>query len=203
MGQVGSATVCESQVLWAFLSALSFRISSTSCKQQEQFLRKSLKRKQSMALVKASASWAALWTQCGWIPDCKWSFMTSASIRVRWSWICGVVFFEITSNKDLQSTTALLEGALFHTISGLFQGVRGHFIHSHASLIQSSKSTAVDSANVSAARVLATTRSIFFENHTRGLALATFWLKTSSWVASIKPPFWLCFFSRVANDASE
>ena len=201
--QAGGAMAFDSQVFWAFLSALSLSISSMSCKQQAQCFKKSRSRLQCMDFVTVSDSCAALWTQWGLIPDCKWSLMTKASIRVRWSWIWGVVFLEITSNRDLQSSTAMLGGAFFHTVSGFFHGVWAFLIYFHAKRIQSSKSTAVDRAKVSAARVLATTLSIFFENQTNGLARALCCWKTFSWVAKMIPPFWLCFFSRVANDASE
>ena len=83
-----------------------------------------------------------------------------------------MAFLTITSYSDLQSVTAML-GLLFcHTLSGSFQGIVGSSIHSQLSLIQSKRSMACDNAKVSAASVLATTRDIFLEYQTMGLAPA-------------------------------
>ena len=123
---------------------------------------------------------------------CLWWLKTKASIKVRCSWHWGVVFLVMTSYRDLQSMTAILGAACFHTSSGFCHGMLGFRSHSQASRNQWVKSTADDRANVSAANVLATTRSIFFEYHTSGLAMALFWWKISSWTAKNKPPFWLC-----------
>ena len=79
-------------------------------------------------------------------PVLRWSLMTSASINVRCSWHCGVVFLVMTSYKDLQSTTAMLGGAVFQTTSGVFHGVKGFLSHSHARRNQSAMSTAEDNA---------------------------------------------------------
>ena len=124
-------------------------------------------------------------------------------MRVRCSWHWGVVFFEMTSKRDLQSITAMPGGAFIQTLSGSRQGTAGFLIHSHIKRSQLAVSTADDNAYVSDARVLATTRSIFFEYHDSGLAVAFFWSKMSLWVAKNKPPFWLWSFSRVAKEASE
>lgn len=75
------------------------------------------------------------------------------------------------------------------TFSGSFHFVLGDLIHSHAKRNQLRRSTAEDRAKVSAAKVLATTRSIFREYHTKGLARALFCWHTSSCTANTIPPF--------------
>lgn len=187
----------------ALRSARSFRIWWTSCRQHCRCARKSLRLLESMCFVNVSASWAAECTQCILVPFWTWSLITNASIKVLCSWHWGVAFLTMTSYRDLQSVTAMLGWLFFHTFSGSFQGTMGFSNHSQLSLIQSKRSIAWDKANVSAARVLATTRDIFLEYHTMGLAPAGCWFITCRCAARIIPPFWLCCFSLDAKDASE
>jgi hypothetical protein len=70
-------------------------------------------------------------------------------------------------------------GAFIQTLSGSRQGIEGFLIHSHIKRSQLAVSTADDNAYVSDAKVLATTRSIFFEYQDSGLAVALFWSKMS------------------------
>ena len=113
----------ESHMRCIFLSARSFRTSCMSCRQQRPHFRNSRNRKPSIAFVRASASWAALWTQYGVIPELRWLLITSASSKVLCSWHWGVVFLAKTSNKDLQSMTANPCATSPQTFSGSFHSI--------------------------------------------------------------------------------
>ena len=102
-------------------------------------------------------------------------------------------------NLPLQMHSVMFWGV----ISGLRQLIVGLLIHAQCILIQLRRSKAPERAYVSEANVLATTRLIFLENHTKGLTLEVLVWSISSVVAKIKQPFCECAFSRVANAASE
>ena len=156
-----------------------------------------------MSFVKESAIWAAEWTHFTKTPSFNLSLITSASNMVRYSVHCGIEVFWRRSNKLLQSTTANALGRDFKASSGLFQLIFGFSIHAQCNLVQLKRSKAPERAYVSDARVLETTRLIFFENQMRGLTADILVWSMASVVAKMRHPFCEWAFSLVAKAASE
>ena len=189
--------------LCARRSARSLSTSSMSCSRHLRCLRNNRRGVTSIHFVSESASWAAECTQCRVTPCFILSFITNASNNVLCSEHCGVVVLLMASYNDLQSTTAMLGVLSFKDSSGTCHLIFGSHNHAHTMRTHSTKSTAFESAYVSAARVLPTTRLTFLEYHSKGFPVVSFLSDIPLLVATIRQPFWDCCFSRDANDASE
>ena len=194
--------------------ARSFRVASSSHSLYDPYFRVSRIKRDSIALVKQSASCSPERTQRSWIPSFRASWMALATNWTMNSEQDGGAVLVVRSNRLLQSVIArsdesfivgtVMAGAnFFKASSGFLHRVVGSCNQLQKSLNHDTWSTALASAFVSADYVLVTTFWIFLLPHHFGLiAHWTFW-DIFWWVPTMKSPACESGFFCEEKDASE
>ena len=184
---LGFDVCCFNHFMRSLVLARSFNIDCSSHKRYEPCFKVSRRNRASMALVKASANWAPVWTHRRLIPSRRVSLIALATHCTRNSEHCGGAVLVIKSCKLLQSVTAMssavgivatvMAGSTFMSASsGRCHCVAGSWSHFQYNLNQLSWSRADAMEMVSAESVLVTTFWIFLLPQMSGLmGHSTFW----------------------------